>query len=851
MAIRFRTRNYKHELALAADHSRWVGHYSDAMWDALCQRLVEHQFNGLVFYAGKHPFEYFLDYEAWPEVCKRATTERTATRDALRRGLASAHRHGLKTFLHHYVGHFTQELADLCQIPTTGRHSSTEHPAVERYCRFCYHEVFRQVPELDGLYFNFESYQNAHEHVLATAIPELNALPQRPIVVFRLWGYTDYDGMAGLLRAYRGRVILGHKVMDTNDAYYLPVADSRVREWKKRLGRQVEWMFLVGPCHNCGTNICDQLWADYDFVQALLADAEAKGADSISFHTYRELFCADLPDPKGLFTEHEKNLSRFNRLHVLAASDYAQGVTRTPAQRARAMAELNGVSPAAGRHLVEAIRESSQLILLIYQQFYMTSSYDGYLNRGRYSTIQEPFFYYPVTELNHQSKKLLFPPGWGGAWVAKTLDTTVSPDGTYQRVIDAVNPALADAKVTFNPAAIARLLDRHARRSQAALAAYGRSAGKAAAAKLEPYIARNAVVGEYVRREIRAALALYSLYYPSRPASVGRALRKGLDELKAAAALIPDRKDPAYKQCARSLMLDIKPEVEIALAEELLAAWTSVKSPWVAFCAYVESHRQYNEIRRVIRPFRPNGTAHLRQARRCLDEALRSADASLSALAAPAHEMYRTNVGHWRDYLIAAQAELIPPSAACDGRDGTPLLPLHHDDCFRAGEDFLEDFTSFFRPLDFVRPARLFAQVSRTRSDLVVRLHEEGVGLEVRRARWKEYHGEGSDSYVLRLYFDIENRGQRKEVYIVWPVGGGVSRGPKRDVPHTLELTDHGDSWDMTVRLPFKALGRTPRRGDTWGFNLTSNPFCTRNTCYTWASQYDAINPLLYGKLNF
>lgn len=854
MTPRFRTRNYKHELALAANHQRWVGHYSDAMWETLCQRLVEHNFTGLVFYAGYHPFEFLLDYRDRPEVASHPEAERTATRQALRRGLAIAHRHGLKTFLQHYVGHFTKELAELRGIATAGRYSNTEHPAVADYCRYCYREIFRQVPELDGLYFNFESFGNAHEHLLATAIPEFNAMPQPPILVFRLWGYTNYEGMASMLRAYHGRVILGHKVMDTTDAYYLPVADSRVREWKKRLGPNIEWMFLVGPCHNCGTNLCGQLWADYDFVQTLLADAQAKGADSISFNTHIELFCADLPDPHGIFSEHEKNLSRFNRMHVLAASDYVIGKKRTPAQRALTMAELNGVSPAAGRSLLEAIDQSSQLILLIFQQFYLTSAYDGYLNCGRYSTIQEPFYYYPATELNHQAKqnKLLFPPGWGSAWVSKTIDTTVAPDGTYQYIIDAVNPALARNKAPLNPMAMARLLDRHARRSEKCLRDYRRTAGKAAADILAPYITRNALVGDYVRQEILAATSLYSLYFPKSPTTAIHALKNGLSALQAAAALIPDRKAPEYKQLVRTLMLDIKPEIEIGLAGELLAALTVAKVPWKAFDAYIESHRRYNEIRRVIRAGRPNGPAHLRHARKCLDAALQSVEAALAALADPAHGTLRTNVTLWRDYLVwVRRNELVAPRAICAGRQGTPPLPLQHNNCFRTGEDFLKDFTSFFQPVDFMRAARLSMRIWRTRQELVVQLHEDGIGLGGRKARWLEYHGEGSDSHVLRLFIDVENSGKRGDTYIVFPVGGGVARGTKREIPHTMELADHDDSWDMTVHLPFKVLGRTPRKGETWGFNLTANPFVTRNTCYTWAPQYDANNPLRYGKLTF
>ncbi len=844
--LRFRTRNYKHEPQLARKAERWVGHCSEDMWEALCRELVSHQFNGLVFYAGYHPFEYILDYQECPEAASQDEASRTATREAVQRALAMAHRYGLKTFMQHYVGHFTKELADLHGIPTTGRHSNTAHPEVEKYCRYCYRGIFRQLPDLDGLYFNFESYANAHEHVLATAIPEFNRMARKPIAVFRLWEFTSFDGMRRMLRAYRGRVILGHKVMDTNDAYYLPVADSRVMEWKKRLGRDVEWMFLVGPCHNCGTNLCQQLWSDYDFVQALLADAEAKGADSISFHTVAELFCAGLPDPRGLFTENERNLSRFNRLHVLAAADYANGVRRTPAARASTLAELNSVPHAAGRHLYSAVLHSSQLILLVYRQFYLSSAAEGYLNDGRNATIQEPFYFMHASELSHQSRKLAFK-GWAGAWVPKTIDTVVAPDGEYQYIVDSINPALPTARLS--PARIAALLERNARQSRAALAAYRRTAGQAAAARLEPYIQRNALVGGYVACEIRAARQLYSLYFARNRAAAGRAIRRGLAELRAAARLVPDRTAPEFKQLARVTMINMNPDVEVRLAKELLRWWTTGRFPMAAFAAYVESHRQFNEIRRVIRPGRPHGPAHIRHARACLAAAERSADAAIAAAEKDSRSLF--HVRAWREYLEQVRRDTTPPQATCDGRDGTPLLPLHHDDCFRAGYDFMEDFVSFFRPVDFARPARLSVQVSRTRTELVVRLHEGGVGLDARRPRWVEYHGEGSDSFVLRVFVDVNGDGRRGDVYIVWPVGGGISRGPQAGLPGRVEARDTGDGWDLIAHLPFAVLGRTPRPGDTWGFNVTSNPFVTRNTAYTWASQYDSHDPRLYGRLRF
>ena len=153
--LRFRTRNYKHEIGLGASGKHNILSYSDKTWETLCRQLVSHQFNGLVLYPGYHPFECILDYKGFPQAASQPAAHRTAVRKALNRGLAIAHRYGLKTFMQHYVNHFTQELADAYKIATTGRLSAVDHPVVERYCRYCYREIFKQVPDLDGLYFNF------------------------------------------------------------------------------------------------------------------------------------------------------------------------------------------------------------------------------------------------------------------------------------------------------------------------------------------------------------------------------------------------------------------------------------------------------------------------------------------------------------------------------------------------------------------------------------------------------------------------------------------------------------------------------------------------------------------------
>ena len=294
--LRFKTRNYKHELRLAPDEARSVLKYTDEVWHTLCREIAARHFTGLVLYTTHHPFEYILDYEDFPEAASRPRRACTRIRNALNRGLAIAHQYGLTTFMQHYVTHFTAPLARRLGIRTTGRLADVEHPELLRYHRWCYREIFRQCPDLDGLYFNFESANNAWEVVLKTAVVEFNRMRRKPVVVYRLWGLNDPVGVKRLVRAYAGRTILAHKISDTNDAYYLPVADSRVTEWKRHLP-DVEFMFLVGPCHNCGTNLCREVWADYDFVQRMLRDAERKGADSVSFHSVVEFF---LRDPQRL-----------------------------------------------------------------------------------------------------------------------------------------------------------------------------------------------------------------------------------------------------------------------------------------------------------------------------------------------------------------------------------------------------------------------------------------------------------------------------------------------------------------------------------------------------------------------
>ena len=845
--LEFRTRNYKHEVRLDAGTPRSVIHYTDEVWETLCRQIVSHQFNGLVLYPGGHPFEYILDYKEFPHAASQTKAHRAAVRESLNRGLAIAHRYGLKTFMQHYVSHFTPQLGQHLKLGAAAgeRVSTVDHPEVVRYCRWCYRETFRQVPDLDGLYFNFESSPDGAWHVLETAVPEFNRMARKPVVVLRLWGVVDPGGIQAIYRAYRGRKILGHKIPDTNDTYYLPVADSRVVEWHKLLPG-AEFMFLAGPCHNCGTNLCEQVWGDYEFVQGLLRNALKKGADSLSFHTIKEFFSSDVRTA-GVFDEPEQAMSRFNLMHMQAVCDLVNGRYLTRPQRAAAMAKRCGVSQAAGRALLDAVESSSQQVLLVYQQFCGTSSWDGYLNVGRFSHIQEPFLVFPATHLNNQASRLPWKTAPLFSWIGKTIDTKVAPDNFLQHIIDYVDPS--QPKAVRNPRMIARLLAKSVKASSSALDRYERHAGRDKAAELAPHLRNNAALADYVRHEILAGIAMYSLYFATRKSAMVAGLKKGLTHLKALPAILEG--PTARKSMLRVLMFNrLDPQFEIATVEDLLRTLQDTRFPMAAFRTYVESRRIYNETRRRLRPQRRLDKQAVAYVVSQYRKTIAKANAALRQLTAPADARFATGVHAWKDFVQAELAGTTPPVATC-GREGGESHALRHDHCLRSGEYFTDDFLGFFRPFDYLRNADQSFQVWRTDRDLVLRIREGGVDMAQRKARWTQYRGTSSDSFVTRVYVDPGGRGRRAEQFIVWPMGEGVSFGRRPSCRASAEFTCTDASWQVEVRFPFSLFGRKPRKGDTWGLNVTLNPAIAAVAARTWATTFDSDNTNLYGRLRF
>lgn len=852
--LAFRTRNYKHEVGLDVHNARSVVNYTDATWEALCRQLVKHQFNGLVLYCAGHPFEFLLDYKEFPEAASIPEADRTAARQALNRGLAIAHKYGLTTFMQHYVNHFTRELAEHYKIPTTGRLAAVEHPEIDRYTAWCYRALFEQVPDLDGMYFNFESTPSATKHILNTAIAEFNKMDRKPICIYRLWNFTDIEGMKTLRETYRGRTVVSHKVSDTNDVYYLPAADSRVMDWKKAIGKDLEWMYCMGPCHNCGTNLCKQLWGDYDFAYDLLADAKAKGCDSIGFHTIFEFFSPDLPKSKA-FGNVEKDMVKFNYLHLRAVVDFFNGRRLTKAQQADALADRVGVDRKAGPALREAVVSSSQPVLLTYQQFCYGSAHEGYLNPGRYSHIQDPFFYHPATEHNDQASRAMWQVRTNSPWVQKKIDVKVADDNLLQYIIDYVDPS--KPKATRNPQKLADLIRKNIDSSTEALAQIRKLAGEDVAKAMQPHLALNAQMGEYVEREVRAAIAMYSIYFATSKTQVVSSLKKGLEQLEGLRPMVAKDNARNLRVMNRIVMFDgLNPEVEIAAVQEALKLVQATDFPMDAYADYLASRREYNEARRIIRPVRSHDRRTVSYAVKQFKASIAKAEESLAKLTDQKHAALADNVRTWKHFVENELARTKPPQAAVSKDGESQFFSLQHDDCLRGGYNFIEDFIGFFKKGNYLQPAGISFRASYNDKELVLTLREDGVDTQQRRGQWDRYKTEGSCQFVQQVYVDAgcgrdEDGAVGPKRFIVWPMGSSVTAGRAPHAKARTEFSCDATAWETTVYIPFSLIGKKPAKGEVWGLNILSNPAITKNYQYTWGPQYDGKSAALFGKVKF
>lgn len=861
--IAFKTRFYKHEVQWDAKATRTKGahagatrpitKYTERFVEAFFQQIVSRHFNAVVVYAGYHPFEYFLDYKGFAHGTDKSSAMRRRNFQALSRFLGMAKQYGLRTFLHHYVSHFTQALADHLKLglsETGMRLAGFDHPVIEQYNRYIYRRTFQILPELDGLFMNFESTGNAVPFMEKTLLRVANNMARQPELFFRLWGVSDVDGMVGLLRHYKGPKGLVHKSHETNDVYYYPVANERIKTWKAAMP-DVEFAFSLGPCHNCGTNISRKLWTDPDYLHALLKDIQDQGADSISFQSTRELLLWRLPDAE-FFPQAERDHSRMNFGHLEAVVDYVRGRRPSTGTWTRRHAQWFGTTDKAGRAIRQAITQSSQIILKQYRQFAYGSSQEGYLYPGRFSHYQEPFFYYPMSFFNRLGE-IPHNVSWR-SWTVRTKPVKVVPNDT-QAIIDFVNPKIT-LKPANHPLALARQIRRHIAGSKAAVARYQKLAPGKTDQALIAQVLRNCNNGERIWREIMIGVELYSCYFAASKAAFFKHIANARNLMLQSVKVLGKNIADTDQYCSTTASGPYRPAQDAAQLETILS-YRPERVPFQALGAYLQSRERYNEIRRLCRPYVSVREQMSKRNLRLLRQSLRAAERATALLDDDRYALYRDNVMAWVQYLQAEIDWLTPPAMTCPSDDSVPahagFRNMVHDHAYRWGQPCWEDFASFFRRYNFFGQDHCDCRATYTGKGLKLSLREHGINWRQRKTTWDKNRGTVNQIGFMRIFIDPQNTGNRIINYNVYFQGqGGTVRQfveypnghihadppkPWRDCRTTFAHTD--SSWRCDVTIPWAQLGGKPKHSDLWRLNILSNPSVIRNRQVAWCQGYE------------
>lgn len=870
LAPRFRTRMYKHEVVFAGGSKAkaWDGsapklpltEYPEAMMEGLCRELVRRHFSALVLYPGTyHPFEHFLAFEGVPHLTHQPADQRRRNREALRRLLGIARGYGLTTYIQHYVSHFTQALADRLGLGLQeggARLAGIDHPEIDAYIAYAYRQCFAEVPELDGLFYNFESGGDAAELLRRTLLPAVAAMPRLPRALFRLWGISDVAGFSRFVREYPGPKALKHKPHDTADVYSVPCADRRVTVWKRALP-EVEFFFSNGPCHNCGTNISRRLFTDRDYTATLLQDFLDQGADSLTFQSSFELLLPLLPGREA-FPAGDLHPGRLNLGHLDAVVDFVRGARPVPAELAARTASRFACSPSAAAHIDAATLAASRIIQDQYTQFWHGSAQEGFLYPGRLSHYQEPFFYAPVSFINRIGA-IPHKVAWR-AWAPRTRPLRVVPEDT-QAPIDFANPAVR-RRPARHPLAIAADLARQVAAARRHLAAYQAEAGAAADAVFAAQVELNCLLGERIRREILISVELCGCYFAADRHAFFARLRRARDLMRETAALLgTDGRKSTDGFLPVTTPGQFDPAADAAALDRILVHAKNA-FPFPALRAYLRSHERFNEIRRLCRPFVSVRTAMARRNRRLLQQALRHGERAIVLLGRPGHELLRDNVHAWVGHLRRELDALDLPAICCPPLETLApeqgFLPLQHDQCYRWGEVCWEDFASFFVRQDFAGPDRCDFRVARTAAGLQLTLREHGIDWAERAATWEKNRGTVNQTGFLQVMLEPGLRGDRCLHYTIHfrGEGGTVARleerpdgtfanGKPSPVQGLITAFANTDStWRFDLTIPWAQLGGEPPAGTVWRLNLLTNPAVKRNRRLIWCSAYEWQNEI-------
>ena len=831
---------------------------SDVYWHSLFQNISARGFNVLVLYAGDyHPFQHFLDYKDFPQgINPKTKAIREKNFKAFSNMLKIAKEYGLDTFMQHYVSHFTQALSDHLKLGLKeggSRLANFDHPEIDAYSRYIYQRTFEMLPELDGLFFNFESCGNSKEFLKRTLIPAIKKLNRKPILQFRLWGISEISEVKDVIDMYDGPVRLMHKSHDTNDVYYYPTADERIKYWKKAMPN-VEFTFSMGPCHNCATNLSSKAWTDPEYINQLMNDMLAKGADSVSFQASYDLLTHFLDGTDKLF-DFQKSHSKINFGHLEAFCDFVHQKNVSDKEWGGRYAKVFEVSQAAGENIFKAIVHGSRIMMKQKWQQCVGSFSEGYLFPSRYSFYQEPFFYYPMSSINTLGK-IKYNMGMG-AWLKRTKTVKTVPNDTMYS-IDYVNPAVKK-KTKNNPEALAKQIKEHISIARSALTAYKKQAGKKVDNNFVALIELNINWGERAWRELHIGMQLYSVYF-------AKTKKAFFGHLRNAYQLMLDTcKNVDIKASQQFLNINgsgnFTPDKDAADIKQILDC-EKVDVPFESLRHHLVSHTHYNEIRRLSRPYASVRNEVIPYNAKLIKKAIAEAEKSLSYLKEPKYSLFYSNVYQWLNYLNSDLQNLYPPAMNVYPDEkiakDVGFQKFTHDQCFLHGERCWDDFHSFFYNKNYFRQDNIDCRASYSKDGLIISMREHGINWAEREATWNKNKGTINQTGFMQIFIEDGTTCKKMQHLTLFFKGEGGTQlfsmegkncrqtgtKPEKLKDYSVHF-EHTDSWwRVDVTLPWKRFGKKPKKGDVWRMNILSNPAVIRNHRGIWCQGFEMFGDI-------
>jgi len=859
----FKTRNYKHEIRFVENKFRQpIYYYSEDFWESFCKELLKRGFNGIVFYPGTyHVFQYLLDYNEFPEARVIRLEETKRNQQAFNKALSIAKKYGLNTFVQNYVTHFTENFSRAHKLPfyneRGGRLAGLWTKETIEYSKYCYKEIFRVCPDLSGLYMNFESVGDAaYDFMEEVVISLYNNFKKKPILVLR-WGINVPERVVKLIKSYKGKTIYCHKIMDRSDTYYYPCADTRAIEWKRYIG-DTEFMFEFGPCHNCGTNIDDLLWCDPEFIYKLLTDAKRKGADSISFHSVTE-FLAHYVSGNDVISKEHKALAWMNYFHLDTLVRFFKNEKFNEKKWIDYYKTHFNVKGKQAMVIYKAIKDSSQIVPLVYQQFHHTSAHEGFQIIGRYNFIQEPFFYYPCSFLNYMHKRDVS----ASAWLNKKMNIKVCPN-TYQWIIDYANPS--KKKTLNNPFVIAEKLRKNAISSLNSIKKLTRDIRDKRFNALLFYAEINYAIGMWISEEIKAGIDFYKCYFSKSKVEFIKNFKRGLSHLVLCKKYlnVNSAKEKFVRgvHCNYGQYYDI--DKYIKDLERVLEKVQQIDFPFSIFKKFVDSRKEYNEIRRNLRPYEMHSPKSLKIASTKLAKALKICNICLLKLKDNVkYEYLYKNVKLWSDYLEYEIKRLQGDSIKVNSNENKFL---NVDNCFRYSQHFYTDFDGFFSPYEYVKSDKINFSVNTNKDSLLVSINQFDCNVEELESIWEKIKGNTAESWFLNIIIDTHNDGKKGLKFVIAPKGRFILRSMIEfkhrqyllETMHFIETRIKTQFkkgpfwWTLDIKIPYNLLGKIPKEGEVWGLNIVSNTCMGAMKCHTWRANYEPFgNIKMMGKLIF